>query len=202
MEWRRRELAVGERSAGNGRQRREGRRTWRLSMTAGPVRRVRSGGLYPGRVTGAADRVDAAGVTADGPATRRTAEDYPRPGVAPRRGRPLHDVLSILEGGPLPDPGFADDLEAVLDSRRRAIASPQPTLEVRSHSIFSAPGPTRASGLISQPMTSTSGHTTESLLQPPWRWAGALEPQMSPTSIESLGSLSRGSALVRLVSWQ
>jgi len=25
-------------------------------------------------------------------------------------------VLSILEGGPLPDPGFGDDLEAVLDS--------------------------------------------------------------------------------------
>jgi len=43
-------------------------------------------------------------------------EDYPRPGVVPRRGRPLHEVLSILEGGPLPDPGFADDLEAVLDS--------------------------------------------------------------------------------------
>src|SRR5262249_48005664 len=43
-------------------------------------------------------------------------EDYPRPGMAPRRGRPLHEVLSILEGGPLPDPGFADDLGAVLAS--------------------------------------------------------------------------------------
>src|SRR5262249_58556522 len=127
---------------------------------------------------GGGDRVDGAGVTADGPATRRTAEDYPRPGVAPRRGRPLHDVLSILEGGPLPDPGFADDLEAVLDSRRRAIASPQPTLEVRSHSIFPAPGPTRASRLIWPPITSV--RTTESLLQPQWRWARTAEPQICP----------------------
>lgn len=35
----------------------------------------------------------------------------PRPA---RRGRPLRDALRVLAGAALPDPGFADDMEAVL----------------------------------------------------------------------------------------
>lgn len=31
-----------------------------------------------------------------------------------RRGRPLREALAVLAGAALPDPGFADDLEAVL----------------------------------------------------------------------------------------
>lgn len=31
-----------------------------------------------------------------------------------RRGRPLHEALTLLAGAALPDPGFADDMEAVL----------------------------------------------------------------------------------------
>jgi hypothetical protein len=33
---------------------------------------------------------------------------------AVRRGRPLHEALALLAGAALPDPGFADDMEAVL----------------------------------------------------------------------------------------
>ena len=33
---------------------------------------------------------------------------------AARRGRPLHEALGLLAGAALPDPGFADDVEAVL----------------------------------------------------------------------------------------
>jgi hypothetical protein len=32
----------------------------------------------------------------------------------PRRGRPLREALGVLAGAALPDPGFADDMEAVL----------------------------------------------------------------------------------------
>jgi hypothetical protein len=31
-----------------------------------------------------------------------------------RRGRPLREALGLLAGAALPDPGFADDMEAVL----------------------------------------------------------------------------------------
>jgi hypothetical protein len=31
-----------------------------------------------------------------------------------RRGRPLREALGLLGGAALPDPGFADDMEAVL----------------------------------------------------------------------------------------
>lgn len=31
-----------------------------------------------------------------------------------RRGRPLHEALGLLASAALPDPGFADDMEAVL----------------------------------------------------------------------------------------
>jgi hypothetical protein len=33
---------------------------------------------------------------------------------AARRGRPLHEALGLLAEAALPDPGFADDMEAVL----------------------------------------------------------------------------------------
>jgi hypothetical protein len=33
---------------------------------------------------------------------------------AVRRGRPLREALGLLIGAALPDPGFADDMEAVL----------------------------------------------------------------------------------------
>jgi hypothetical protein len=33
----------------------------------------------------------------------------------PRRGRPLREALSLLANAALPDPGFAEDMEAVLD---------------------------------------------------------------------------------------
>jgi hypothetical protein len=39
-----------------------------------------------------------------------TAADLP----AARRGRSLHEALGLLAGAALPDPGFADDMEAVL----------------------------------------------------------------------------------------
>lgn len=36
-------------------------------------------------------------------------------GVPPvRRGRPLREALALLAAGPPPDPGFAEDMEAVL----------------------------------------------------------------------------------------
>lgn len=38
-----------------------------------------------------------------------------RPGRAPA-GRRLRDVLAMLAAAPRPDPGFADDLEAILES--------------------------------------------------------------------------------------
>jgi hypothetical protein len=38
------------------------------------------------------------------------------PSAAPRRGRPLQEALALLAQAPPPDPGFAEDLEAVLDS--------------------------------------------------------------------------------------
>jgi hypothetical protein len=31
-----------------------------------------------------------------------------------RRGRPLREALGVLAGAAMPDPGFADDMEAVL----------------------------------------------------------------------------------------
>lgn len=39
-----------------------------------------------------------------------TAADLP----TARRGRPLREALRLLAGAALPDPGFADDMEAVL----------------------------------------------------------------------------------------
>jgi hypothetical protein len=35
-------------------------------------------------------------------------------GSTARRGRPLREALGLLAGAALPDPGFADDMEAVL----------------------------------------------------------------------------------------
>ena len=34
--------------------------------------------------------------------------------LTPRRGRPLREALGLLAGAARPDPGFADDMEAVL----------------------------------------------------------------------------------------
>jgi hypothetical protein len=45
-----------------------------------------------------------------GPMTTDTAADW----STTQRGRPLREALGLLAGGPLPDPGFADDMEAVL----------------------------------------------------------------------------------------
>jgi PHD/YefM family antitoxin component YafN of YafNO toxin-antitoxin module len=43
-------------------------------------------------------------------------EDFRLVAAEPRRGRPLNEVLSTLAEGPPPDPGFADDMQAVLES--------------------------------------------------------------------------------------
>lgn len=41
-------------------------------------------------------------------------DDTTAGGSTARRGRPLREALGILAGSGLPDPGFADDMEAVL----------------------------------------------------------------------------------------
>jgi hypothetical protein len=41
-------------------------------------------------------------------------DDTPGAPPPPRRGRPLREALGILASAAMPDPGFADDLEAVL----------------------------------------------------------------------------------------
>jgi hypothetical protein len=41
-------------------------------------------------------------------------DDTPADLPATRRGRPLREALGLLAGAALPDPGFADDMEAVL----------------------------------------------------------------------------------------
>lgn len=45
-------------------------------------------------------------------------------GVAGRLGRPLSDALALLARAAPPDPGFAEDLEAVLDSAGAAPPDP------------------------------------------------------------------------------
>jgi len=42
-------------------------------------------------------------------------DDRPRRTV-PSRGRPLREALAVLTQSALPDPAFADDMEAVLDT--------------------------------------------------------------------------------------
>jgi hypothetical protein len=41
-------------------------------------------------------------------------DDDPAGVHAVPRGRPLHEALALLAAGPTPDPGFAEDMEAVL----------------------------------------------------------------------------------------
>lgn len=41
-------------------------------------------------------------------------DDDPAGEHAVRRGRPLREALALLAAGPAPDPGFAEDMEAVL----------------------------------------------------------------------------------------
>jgi hypothetical protein len=41
-------------------------------------------------------------------------DDAAAEATTPRRGRPLREALGLLAGAALPDPGFADDMEAVL----------------------------------------------------------------------------------------
>jgi hypothetical protein len=41
-------------------------------------------------------------------------DDTAAAAAAGPRGRPLREALSLLASAPLPDPGFADDMEAVL----------------------------------------------------------------------------------------
>ena len=41
-------------------------------------------------------------------------DDTPAAPPPARRGRPLREALSVLASAALPDPGFADDMEAVL----------------------------------------------------------------------------------------
>jgi hypothetical protein len=43
------------------------------------------------------------------------ADDHARASAPGRRGRPLKEALAILSDAPLPDPAFADDLQAVRD---------------------------------------------------------------------------------------
>ena len=43
-------------------------------------------------------------------------EDHARAFAPAPRGRPLREAVAILAGAPLPDPAFADDMEAVLAS--------------------------------------------------------------------------------------
>lgn len=44
--------------------------------------------------------------------------------VSPRRGRRLKEALALLANAAPPDPGFADDMEAVLDSVGTAPSDP------------------------------------------------------------------------------
>jgi hypothetical protein len=44
--------------------------------------------------------------------------------AAVRRGRPLREALTLLAAAALPDPGFADDMEAVLADVGPLPASP------------------------------------------------------------------------------
>jgi hypothetical protein len=46
------------------------------------------------------------------------------PATGRRRGRPLREALALLTGAASPDPGFAEDMEAVLDSVGPAPADP------------------------------------------------------------------------------
>lgn len=41
-------------------------------------------------------------------------DDSPAAAPSPRRGRPLGEALGMLAAAALPDPAFADDMEAVL----------------------------------------------------------------------------------------
>lgn len=50
-------------------------------------------------------------------------DDHRRP-VAGRRGRRLGEALALLAGAAPPDPGFAEDMEAVLDSVGAAPSDP------------------------------------------------------------------------------
>lgn len=43
-------------------------------------------------------------------------DDHERTMAVPRRGRPLRDALALLAQAAPPDPAFAEDMEAVLDS--------------------------------------------------------------------------------------
>jgi hypothetical protein len=45
-------------------------------------------------------------------------------GAAPRRGRSLRDALALLAQAPLPDPAFAEDMQAVLEDVGTAPADP------------------------------------------------------------------------------
>jgi hypothetical protein len=51
-------------------------------------------------------------------------DDHGRTMAAPRRGRPLSEALALLAQAARPDPAFAEDMEAVLDSIGAAPADP------------------------------------------------------------------------------
>jgi hypothetical protein len=46
----------------------------------------------------------------------RNADDQAMASASVRRGRPLKEALAMLSRAPLPDPSFADDLEALRES--------------------------------------------------------------------------------------
>lgn len=85
-------------------------------MTTVPANQVR----IPSAARDALARNEAVLVVSDGrPAYVIVTPDAYDAGRQPEpasRGRRLRDVLAMLAAGPRPDPRFADDLEAVLDS--------------------------------------------------------------------------------------
>lgn len=51
-------------------------------------------------------------------------DDHGATAHSPRRGRPLRDALALLAQAAPPDPAFADDMEAVLETVGAAPADP------------------------------------------------------------------------------
>lgn len=51
-------------------------------------------------------------------------DDHAAASRSPRRGRPLREALSLLANAAPPDPGFAEDLEAVLGEVGSATEDP------------------------------------------------------------------------------
>ena len=51
-------------------------------------------------------------------------DDHGVTALAPRRGRPLRDALALLAQAAPPDPAFAEDMEAVLETVGSAPADP------------------------------------------------------------------------------